>query len=646
MPKPVKINVLGPFQVLWSSGEPIEISSKKAQALLAYLAVEHHHPQSRETLANLLWAHTREERSRHNLRQALSAIRRGCDSLIAAEGDCLSLDRSACETDIARFETLAESEDPVDLAGCLDLYRGDLLDSLNPREPEYHDWLSMVRTRVRNVACQAASKYLNSCLEQGREEEAVGACRRLLAIDAAHEPTHRRLMLLLDATGRRSEALRQYQVCTDILGRELGTKPDADTRRVYEGLLKGDSKATPVSDQQPRSLQAASHPSAVAVMPFDNLATPEDAYFADGMAEDLITALSCFPSLVIIARGSSFAFRDSELTDREIAGALGAQYLVRGSVRRAGNHVRINVQLLDAEAGIHLWGNRYDREMEDVFMLQDEITATLVSTLAGRVEADRLARARKAPPERLDAYDLLLRGKDHHHRFTPDDCEQCIEMFERAIERDPDYAVAYAWLACGLGQAMVFGLGDVPSLVDKSEAAAKKGLALDENDAECHRVLAQVSLDRGNLSKAMRHQERALFLNPNDDRIVNAMGELLVFTGRAEEAENWIRKSMQLNPYHPQRYLTHLVRALYHQGRYDEALDVLDRIEQPRKDDLSYRAASLAQSGRSEEAAAVVTELGQQLPGFDPVDFAKSMPFKSESYRQALSKPLESLFQG
>jgi adenylate cyclase len=436
--------------------------------------------------------------------------------------------------------------------------------------------------------------------------------------------------------------LRQFQVCTDVLGRELGTRPDTETRKLYESLLTTDSEAVPEIEKLPAdgTAQAGSTPPAVAIMPFDNLAAPGDDYFADGMAEDLITELSCFPSLVVIARGSSFTFRDSELTDREIATALGAQYLVRGSVRRSGNRVRINVQLLDADAGIHLWGHRYDREMEDVFMLQDEITSTLVSTLAGRVEADRLARARKAPPERLDAHDLLLRGKDYHHRFTADDCQMCIEMFERAIDRDPDYAAAYAWLACGFGQAMVFGLDDIPKLVDKSETAAEKGLALDENDSECHRVLAQVSLARCNLKKAMHHQERALFLNPNDDRIVNAMGELLVFTGQAEEAEEWVRKSMRLNPYHPQRYLTHLVRALYHQGRYTEALEVLDQLDTPRKDDLSYRAAALKKSGRDKDAAAVMTDLGQQFPDFDPVAFAEAMPFQSQEYRTALSQPL------
>jgi adenylate cyclase len=246
---------------------------------------------------------------------------------------------------------------------------------------------------------------------------------------------------------------------------------------------------------------------------------------------------------VVIARGSSFAYRDREITEQAIASELGAQYLVRGSIQRADSRVRINVQLLDATAGTNVWGHRYDRELEDVFVLQDEITSTLVSTLAGRVEAARLAQARKAAPERLDAYDFLLRGKDHHHRYTAEDCQLCMEMFERAIDRDPSYALAHAWLACGLGQARVFELDDADKLNDLSQVAAETGLGLDENDSECHRILAQINLDHGNIKRALRHQERSLFLNPNDDRTVCAMGEILAFAGRAEEAEQWVMKS-------------------------------------------------------------------------------------------------------
>jgi TolB-like protein/Tfp pilus assembly protein PilF len=643
MPRALKISVLGRFQAHWNDGESVEIASRKAVALLTYLAVEHG-PRSREMLANLLWADTGDDRARHNLRQALSKIRHGCDSLIVASGNDLSL-HGSCESDVARFEELAGSDDPVELRECLDLYRGELLEGLNPREPEYADWLMMARTRLRDTACRVADRLGHALLELGRIDDAISAFRDLLAVDPAHEPAHRALMLLYAKAGRRSDALRQFQVCGEALQRELGVGPSAQTRTVYERLCDEKQRIAAV-DSRSVSGSAATHtssPPAIAVLPFENLSSSEQAYFADGMAEDLITALSCFHSLVVIARGSSYAFRNSDLTDQAIARELGAQYLVRGSVQREGKRVRINVQLLDAANGVQVWGHRYDRDMEDVFVLQDEITSTLVSTLAGRVEAARLVSARRAPPERLDAHDLLLRGKDHHHRFTPEDCKMCIDFFERAIEQDPDYAVAYAWLGCGLGQAMVFGLDDIPTLVDRCESAVEKGLSLDENDSECHRVLAQVNLERGNLKRSLQHQERALFLNPNDDRIVNAMGEVLVFAGRPEEAEQWVRKSMRLNPYHPVRYRTHLVRALFHQRRFDESLEVLDHIDKQRRDDLTYRIAALGRSGESEAAKKTAVQLGDEFPEFDPVRFVEELPFQNEEDRKVLLDPLESV---
>jgi TolB-like protein/Tfp pilus assembly protein PilF len=642
MASSLKINVLGRFQAQRDSGEAVDISSRKALALLTYLAVERG-PRSREVLANLLWGDTGDDRARHNLRQALSKIRHCCDSLIVASGDDLMLD-SSCIADVERFEALAGSDDPDELRECLDLYRGELLEGLNPREPEYAEWLMMTRTRLRDTACRVADRLGKALVEAGRTDDAIVAFRDQLKIDSAHEPAHRALMSLYAEAGRRSEALRQFQACGEALHRELGVEPSARTSELYE-RLREEPHGVAADDTRPvfdSTVNSASSPPAIAVLPFDNLSSSEQAYFADGMAEDLITALSCFHSLVVIARGSSYAFRNSDLTDQAIARKLGAQYLVRGSVQREGKRVRINVQLLDAEAGLQVWGHRYDREMEDVFLLQDEITSTLVSTLAGRVEAARLAWARKAPPERLAAHDLLLRGKDHHHRFTPEDCEKCIDLFERAIEQDPDYAVAYAWLGCGLGQAMVFALDDIPALIDRSQSAVEKGLSLDENDSECHRILAQVNLERGNLKRALQHQERALFLNPNDDRIINAMGEVLVFAGRPEEAEQWVRKSMRLNPYHPIRYLTHLVRALFHQGRFREALEVLDQIDKQRRDDLTYRIAALRKSGESGAAEKVALRLRDEFPEFDPVRFVQNLPFQNEEDRALLLEGLHS----
>jgi adenylate cyclase len=450
-------------------------------------------------------------------------------------------------------------------------------------------------------------------------------------MDPCCEAAHRQLMELLARVGRRSEALRQYQTCVEHLERGLGAEPDAETKKLHASLQRSGP-----AGESPIDAPGETAKPTLAVLAFGNLSDDSDGYFVDGIVEDITTALSCFHSLVVIARGASFAYRGRGLPERQIADELGAQFLVRGSVRRAGRRVRVNIQLLDAFASHQLWGQRFDHDLEDLFEVQDEITSTVVSTLVGKIESARLAHARGAPTRLLDAYDLYLRGKELHHRHTPEDCRACIDLFNRAIERDPDFAVAHAWLACGLGQAMAFGLDDRAALIDRCQDSAERSLELDANESECHRILAQVFLIRGKLSKALRHQERALLLNPNDDRSVCAMGEILTFVDRHEEAESWVRKSMQLNPYHPPRYWTHLGRALFHLGRLDEALDAFERVSKPRTDDLAYRVAASAGGADTLALQRNVAALREAAPEFEPTLFADSLPYECERDRRTL----------
>jgi adenylate cyclase len=439
-------------------------------------------------------------------------------------------------------------------------------------------------------------------------------------------------MEIYERLGRRSDALRQYQYLSEALEQQLGARPERETVATYERIRGGTAaksstpaRTAPTETPEPLERELPT----VAVLPFDNLSGSDDDYFVDGMVEDIITALSQFSSLMVISRGSTFALRGTEMSSREAADELGAQFVVRGSVRRAGHRIRLSIQLLDARSEATLWAQRFDREIEDVFLVQDELSSTIVSTLAGRVEAARLDKARRAPPERLDAYDYVLRGKEHHHRYTAEDCRLAIEMFEHAVDRDPDYSQAHAWLACGLGQAMAYRPAEYDALLDQAQIAAERGLELDACDSECLRILAQIAMLRGNLELAVRHQERGLFLNPNDDRSVCAMGEFLSFMGRSEEAERWIRKAMRLNPYHPPRYWSHLARVLFHLGRHQEALDALKSIRVPRLRERAYQVAASYALGDPGLLDASVAALRKAKPEFDSELFVGKLPYEA-----------------
>ncbi|HTN96769.1 MAG TPA: adenylate/guanylate cyclase domain-containing protein, partial [Nordella sp.] len=237
----------------------------------------------------------------------------------------------------------------------------------------------------------------------------------------------------------------------------------------------------------------------IAVLPFANMSgDPDQEFFADGLTEDIITALSRFHELLIISRNSTFVYKGKAVNVQEVAKAFGVHYVVEGSVRKAGNRVRITVQLIDARTDRHIWAERYDRELADIFATQDEVTSSIVATVSGRVEAASVERVQRNPTTNMRAYEYLLAAKVLHHRATPQDNSEAQKMIGKAIELDPNYAHAHAWRGCIVGQSWVYGWCPDRetawrTIVDELGTA----LTLDDNDSDVHRILAAINLNRG-----------------------------------------------------------------------------------------------------------------------------------------------------
>jgi adenylate cyclase len=343
----------------------------------------------------------------------------------------------------------------------------------------------------------------------------------------------------------------------------------------------------------------------IAVLPFDNMSeVSDDIYFADGIAEDIITELSRYPDLFIVARNSSFTYRGKAVRVGDVGRELGVRYVLEGSVRRSGDRVRINAQLIDATNGNHLWAQRFDRNLEELFSVQDEVTQSIVAVLPERVQAAAFEAASRKTSNSLDAYDHLLRGKYCHHLETAEANSEAEAHFNSSIDLDPRFASAYAWKACTLGQAWNDEFRPrTPELFQEMIQLVEHAASLDENDTECHRIMCRIALIQAKYAKSDYHLERALALNPNDPRLVVQQGINLTFVGDPQAAIPWIEEAMRLDPFSAYRYYLDLARAFFMDRRPAEAVAVLERTTREHWEHYLWAAASNA--ALNEEAAAL-----------------------------------------
>ena len=417
--------------------------------------------------------------------------------------------------------------------------------------------------------------------------------------------------------------------------------------RPEPGLAKADSMVEMADKRSADAGPAAGFDGkpSIIVLPFINMSgSPEQEFFTDGLTEDVLTELSRFRELFVISRNTAFKYKGQALDLKKIGRDMNVRYVLEGSVRKAGSRVRITAQLIEAQSDGHLWAERYDRVMEDIFAIQDEVTAAIVSTLSGRIATDLFSRLERKRPENLAAYECVLEAKVLHHRANREDNARALALIERAVEIAPNYAHAHAWLACILGQQKTSGWAqDAVATTTVILRELRTALDLDPNDSDVHRILAASCIARGDLDRAAFHQGRALSLNPNDDLIVVQQGELHTWLGEAEDAIYWIRKAMRLNPFFPERFWFYLARALFVDRLYTEAIEALQHILSPNNLHLALLAGCHAQLGNDQSAAAKRAEILKRDAGFNVEQHClPTLHFRRESdlahYAQSLRK--------
>ena len=375
-------------------------------------------------------------------------------------------------------------------------------------------------------------------------------------------------------------------------------------------------------------------PNSIAVLPFDNLSgDPAQEYFADGMTDDLITKLARNPDLLVIARDSSFFYKGRPVDIREVAERLKVRYILHGSIRRAGEQIWFNAQLIDATTEGHLWAERYDGHLGNVFALQDDIVGNILSALSIRGGMEESAGVRQQETGSPEAYDYFLHGRNRFFLYaSKDDNRKARELYQKAIELDPDFALAYAMLAWTYAFEAMNGWSEVrEESLAQAHALATRAVVSDKELPIAYFVRGLVYRERGEYMKALVEAEKAIAIDSSYANAHVLLATLLYYTGRPREGLERIKKAMKLNPHHPYNYPFHLGQAYFILGRYQEAIEALEQGlgTNPSSERMRvWLAAAYAQAGREEDAKWEAEQVLALNPDFSLQRIQQAFPFK------------------
>lgn len=641
-----RLALLGRF-ALTGPGGRTEFSSKKAAGLLAFLACTAPKEQRRETLTDLLWGSHFEAQARQNLRQALYVIRRTLGhGAIVNNGQLVSLKPGVVECDVQCFEALIRDGSRNALAAATKAYGGTFLLDLDFPQDGWAEWLTSERQRLQQLALDALVRLGELELNLGNPEAAIEAAHRAIAGNEVREDAHRLLMRALTAAGRRTDALRHYEKLAVILKRELEVEPDIDTKALARDLRKPAAGSEgPAESEPPHSAGVSAHAGSrplplpdrpsIAVMPFANMSgDPDQEYFADGISEDLITGLSHIRWLFVIARNSTFVYKHRAIDVKQVSRELGVRYVLEGSVRRAGDRLRVSAQLVDAISGGHHWAERYDRELGDMFAVQDEITHSVAAAIEPYLLAAEGVRALSRSSDDLGAWELVARAQTHFWRLTRPDYERAINGLKRAVEEYPEYAPARSLLGFCLVFAAHMGWIECGQGLNAGRNHAIRAIALDDRDPWGHIALGYSALMERRTEESLAAFRRAVRLNPNSAAAHSHLSRGFAFAGQDREAIQHGEHAIRLSPLDPEMalFLGAIAIAHYVAGRFGEAVRYTTealRLRPGFQGAQRLRCASLAQSGRLDEARSLLATLRLEQPQLSLRWITASVPYQT-----------------
>lgn len=558
------LKLLGGLCVRRETGEPVHINGLKDQALLGFLALSPGANHSRDRLASLLWSDHGDKQARDSLKQCLMRLRRSFGSAvpspIRADRQAVTLDADLVSADVAAFEIELRDGSVQSLERAVGLYQGDLLEGLSVRDSAFEDWLLVERQRLRQLAVEALTKLMAQSLADGPRERATAAARRLLSLDPLHEAASRALMQWHAERHERAQALRLFETLRARLQQELGVEPEAETVVLHQSIRQqrrvpakqlvetpGDDASVLAGTESRADRAATMERPSIAVLPFRNIGgDPEQECFADGLTEDIITDLSQVSALFVLARHTVFAFKDKAMPIQEAASALKVGYILEGSVRKAGNQVRITTQLADGATGGHLWAGRYDRSVDDIFALQDEISKSIVDVLRVKLLPGELDTISTRSTSSVEAYEYYLMGRSFYLRgIDKRSLTIARSMYAKAAEIDPCYARAYAGIATCESYLMMC---DPVTTFESVLAKVERALELEPNLAEAYAVKGMVLYAAGHYAEAGVEFERAMALDPDLFEASFFYARNCRLQGKRQRAAELFQRAAELRP--------------------------------------------------------------------------------------------------
>jgi len=415
---------------------------------------------------------------------------------------------------------------------------------------------------------------------------------------------------------------------------------------IYHFYFRPTPRPIEVASKEKMAFQLPDKPS-IAVLPFTNMSgDPKEDYFGDGLAEEIITALSKTPKLFVIARNSTFVFKGKPASIKQVAETLGVQYVLEGSVRKTGNKVRITAQLIDALSGRHLWAERYDRDLKDIFAIQDEISLKITSVLNVKLSDGEIALFLGKGTKNLEAYLRLIQARDLFIRLNKENNAQAKRLVEEVITMDPNYAMAYALLAISYCYDVIFGASQSPrESIARGIEMAQKSISLNNKISFPHGALSLLYFLKNDYDKAISEAEIGVALEPNSAYSYNFLGHALNYSSRYSEAISAFEKSIRFDPIPPYVTLNGLAHSLRMVGRYEEAVSIFKKLLQKLPDNLLGQlglTATYSMMGRDADARAQAKEVLRIDPNFSVDSYSKRVSYKNKDdwnrYMDALRK--------